>query len=352
MKFVGHAGRVKTLALHPDGTLMASGGFDYTILLWKLEAAYPACTAERPESAIPTVRPLTRVDAHKGHIMGLRFKPAAAGDARSYLASCSNDHSLKVWSVRKSGSSYSLSTHWSADDVHESCVSAVCWGKAAGANTLFSSSWDRSVCMFDLNPTIVSGQAEPKVPPLLAHAARVTDMDVTKTGQFLVTVSVDVTAVVWDIAAGCKPLVKYKMSVTNGFPSAVSAGTNVFVSASGFGQIMVWPLPVPAYVPHALRCTVNTRGHASACVRPEATAGACDIISPWSAHVRMCVCARVTTFAAGTWTRWRPTALLAARRWSRCWTTTPRLRSTRLSPWGSDPRSRRRGNKRKTAARV
>ena len=247
-KFMGHSGRVTTIALNGEGTLMASGGFDYTIMLWKLEEEYPPCTAERPESAIPVIRPTARVDAHKGHIMCMRFKPGT-GEKTSYLATCSNDHSLKVWKVsRGMMRGYSLSEHWSASEVHQSAVSAVCWGKATGSNTLFSSSWDRTVCQFDLNQRIVSKEAQPMRPPLTCHGARVTDMDVSVDGRFLVTVSVDVTAVVWDIMAGLKPVCKYIMSVTDGFPSAVAAGNKLFVSASGFGQIMVWPLPVAEYV--------------------------------------------------------------------------------------------------------
>jgi len=200
------------------------------------------CTQFRPASAVPRVKPITRVDAHKGHIMCLRFGPD------KLLASCSNDHSVKVWKFSAGMLRTSLSLQWTADEVHDSCVSAVEWGKGAFSNILFSSSWDRSVNMFAAKPQKVDGQAQPLCPRLIAHEARITDMDVSRSGEFLVTVSVDQSALVWRIAQNsCTPLVRCTISVTNGFPSAVSAGSSTFVTASGFGQIMQWPFPTPEY---------------------------------------------------------------------------------------------------------
>jgi WD40 repeat protein len=36
-RFVGHSGRIDTLAVHPDGRLLASGARDFNIFLWSLE---------------------------------------------------------------------------------------------------------------------------------------------------------------------------------------------------------------------------------------------------------------------------------------------------------------------------
>lgn len=35
-RYVGHAGRVETIAIHPNGRIMASGGRDWSVLLWSL----------------------------------------------------------------------------------------------------------------------------------------------------------------------------------------------------------------------------------------------------------------------------------------------------------------------------
>lgn len=247
-KFVGHAGRVNTVDIHPNGEMFASGGFDFCIMLWKLADTYPACEAERLEYSIPSFKPLAKIDAHKGHIKCLRFKPPRGGESSTFLATCSNDHSVKVWKVGSGLLGPKLHAHWSALESHASCASAVSWGKGPTADTLFSSSWDRSINVFALNPRIVDKEAQPSVPALRGHAARITDTDVSEDGQLLVSVSTDVTAVVWNATAPYAPLVRYSMSANDGYLSAVSAGRTLFVTASESGQISVWPFPVEEYM--------------------------------------------------------------------------------------------------------
>ena len=40
-RYVGHAGRVETIAIHPNGRVMASGGRDWSVLLWSLVRPVP-----------------------------------------------------------------------------------------------------------------------------------------------------------------------------------------------------------------------------------------------------------------------------------------------------------------------
>lgn len=43
-RYVGHAGRIETIAIHPNGRMMASGGRDWSVLLWSLVNPPPALT--------------------------------------------------------------------------------------------------------------------------------------------------------------------------------------------------------------------------------------------------------------------------------------------------------------------
>src|SRR4051794_8521929 len=82
-------------ALHPKGRFMASGGRDWSVLLWDLNKPNPSISVRmfiyfashhnngfhlysqrspRDEGGVPTASPIARIDAHKGHITGLRVR--------------------------------------------------------------------------------------------------------------------------------------------------------------------------------------------------------------------------------------------------------------------------------------
>jgi WD40 repeat protein len=75
---VGHQGIVRSMAVSPDGNLMASGGDDRTIRLWE----YPEC------------RPLARWEAHDNGVTVLHFLPGGRT-----LVSGSADGTLRLWDL-------------------------------------------------------------------------------------------------------------------------------------------------------------------------------------------------------------------------------------------------------------
>jgi WD40 repeat protein/tRNA A-37 threonylcarbamoyl transferase component Bud32 len=75
----GHDGRVRALRFSPDGAQLASGGNDRDVILWDLSAH----------------RMLRRLEGHEGQVRGLAFTP----DGRA-LASGSADRSVQLWDVQ------------------------------------------------------------------------------------------------------------------------------------------------------------------------------------------------------------------------------------------------------------
>ena len=74
----GHQGAVLTVAYHPTGKVLASGGIDGKVFLW--DAA--------------TGANLAILKDHKSWVNGLGFSPDG-----SLLASCSSDGTVKLWNV-------------------------------------------------------------------------------------------------------------------------------------------------------------------------------------------------------------------------------------------------------------
>ncbi|MGE3808236.1 MAG: WD40 repeat domain-containing serine/threonine protein kinase [Gemmataceae bacterium] len=81
LTFTGHAGKVLSLAVSPDSSLVASGSEDDTILLWDPKAG----------KARPTLR------GHPGDVFGLAFAPDGRTLASS--TSASDECEIRLWDV-------------------------------------------------------------------------------------------------------------------------------------------------------------------------------------------------------------------------------------------------------------
>ena len=78
--FAGHDSWVLSFAFPSDKSTLISGGYDGRLIWWDLAA--------------PDPRPLAKIDAHDGWIRSITLSPDG-----KFLATCGNDHLVKVWSV-------------------------------------------------------------------------------------------------------------------------------------------------------------------------------------------------------------------------------------------------------------
>eukprot|EP00708_Paratrimastix_pyriformis_P002092 GAFH01000831.1.p1 GENE.GAFH01000831.1~~GAFH01000831.1.p1 ORF type:complete len:897 (-),score=295.41 GAFH01000831.1:8-2365(-) len=257
----GHCGAVNALAISPDGKLMCSAGYDFNLKVWPVHA--DVTRYHDPENIV-VHRPSDELDVHGGRITSLAFD--ASG---TRMASSATDHTIIVYSV--SGSHvrplYTIrSLHPDAPSAlpgaHDSVVSCVCWGRGPSAGLLFSSSWDRTISIW---------QPDPRGAPVAPirkyagnHHAHITQLSVSRSGAHLVSVDAEGGVFCWH--AGPNPMgcvSKYRSRV-EGAISCCAAGENEFVTGSEAGMVHLWPLPTPArqanFVP-AAEMPDEARGH-------------------------------------------------------------------------------------------
>jgi WD40 repeat protein len=78
LRLAGHTGVVLSLAITPNGQILASGGQDQTVRLWE----------------VPNGRELARWQAHAGGVTALAFDPHG-----ETLASAGADGTLRLWNI-------------------------------------------------------------------------------------------------------------------------------------------------------------------------------------------------------------------------------------------------------------
>ncbi len=76
--FIGHSESVYSLAFSPDGKYLASCSRDKKIKLWSLESQ----------------KEVTTLQGHSSDVYSVAFSPDG-----KYLASCSQDKTVKLWSL-------------------------------------------------------------------------------------------------------------------------------------------------------------------------------------------------------------------------------------------------------------
>jgi hypothetical protein len=161
----GHKDSIYALAASPDGSTLATAGYDRDIHLWDLDQKWP-------DDAPLLTKPKRTLKDHSDAVYGLAFHPDG-----KLLASASADRTVKVWEVAAGTRLYTLSdpTDW---------LYSVAW--SPDGKRLAAGGVDKSVRVWEADAT--GGKL---VNSAFAHAGAVTRVAYGPDGKTLFTVGED-----------------------------------------------------------------------------------------------------------------------------------------------------------------
>lgn len=200
----GHTGSVNAIVFSPDGQLLASGSHDETIRLWGAE------TGSR----------LLTITGHKGAIHALAFSPTG-----ETLISGGSDQVIRFWNLETGTRQRTISGH-------EGAINALIY--SPDGKTVISASDDGSIRLWD------TGTGEQKV-IWNDHHSPVKSLAITSDGKTLVSGGDNV--IVWDIKTGQKlaTLWGHEKPIN---ALAVSSNGEIIVSGSEDKTIKIWEMPL------------------------------------------------------------------------------------------------------------
>jgi predicted NACHT family NTPase len=201
---IGHTDPVWSVAFSPDGKTLASGSADNTIKLWEL----------------PSGRKVHTLTGHTYHVWSVAFSP----DGKT-LASGSSDSTIKLWELPSGRELHTLTSHMNF-------VLTVAF--SPDGKTLASGSSDNTIKLWELP----SGR---ELRSLTGHTSYVRHVAFSPDGRILASSSHDNTIKLWDLSSGreLRSLTghtSYVLSVT------FSPDGNILASSSGDETIKLWDL--------------------------------------------------------------------------------------------------------------
>jgi len=200
----GHAGRVRAVAVTPDGRHAISGSRDRTIKVWDVESGEELLTLTGHTSLVEAV--------------------AVTQDGK-HVISGSDDNTLKVWDIETGEELLALEGH--TDTVKAVAVTPD--GRHA-----ISGSRDRTIKVWDI-------ESGGELLTLTGHTSSVSGVAVTPDGKHVISGSYDSTLKVWDIKSG------EELQRLEGHTSSISAvavtqdGKHV-ISGSRDSTLKVWDI--------------------------------------------------------------------------------------------------------------
>ena len=244
-ELIGHTGSVEAIAFSPDGTQLATAGFDQTIRLWDVRQGY---------------KTIGTLPGHDGVIRLLAY----ATDGRT-LVSAGNDHVIKFWDVasakerrrlegqdalalapqrncfatRESGAKAiitvrDLATGEPREELQAGDCYTMCGAFSADGQMFAAGGFDSGVIVYPLaaasQPTLLTG-----------HQAYIIAVAFSPNGKILASACQDRTVKIWDLRTGreLRTLVGHTGPVTS---VAFARDGKRLVSGSYDKTVRVWNL--------------------------------------------------------------------------------------------------------------
>lgn len=203
----GHLGSVESIAISPDGDILASGSTDRTIKLWHL----------------PDREKICNFNGHNDRVSSVVFSPEG-----TVIASGSYDQNIKLWQVENQEEFSTIKGHakW-----------ITCLAISPDGETLVSGSSDRTIKLWHF-------QAGNELRQISGMASPALGIAISPDGQILASVSGDGTVKLWDFQTGAEIHTFSDGLFHLGFFSSVTFSPDGRILATGKvdGTIHLWDL--------------------------------------------------------------------------------------------------------------
>ncbi|HEY9635274.1 MAG TPA: serine/threonine-protein kinase [Coleofasciculaceae cyanobacterium] len=202
---------VNSVAISPDGRLLASGSDDKSIRLWNLD----------------TGQAISTLIGHSQSVQSVAFNPDG-----TILATGSDDQTVKLWNLNDH---QEICTFFG----HSQAVKSVAFNPQG--NLLASGSWDKTIKLWNVQTGIQEST-------LVGHRLQVTSVAFSPCGKFLASGSFDRTIRLWELSSGLSSTLEghswavFAVAYPSRTPAANSPDGKTLATGGGDNTIILWDL--------------------------------------------------------------------------------------------------------------